>query len=235
MVFGVIVAGGTGTRMGAELPKQFLKVGDIPVIVRTVRKFTGIKEISHTIVLVPEKWKRYTEDLFFGENDFNKSQVSVIPGGESRNDTIRKAVEYISEKYTLDNETIIITHDSVRPFVTERIISENIRTVEEDGACTTAIPSTDTVFESRDGKTVTGNLDRSVLYNCQTPQSFRAKQWYDFYTALSPEKKKIYTDATAVLMDAGERVSIVPGETFNIKITYPGDLVAAEALAADLD
>lgn len=234
MVFAVIVAGGTGTRMGAALPKQFLNVGGIPVIIRTLGKFTSVPDISHVIVLVPGEWKDYTEELVFKKNDFKKEDVSVICGGKSRNDTILKAVEFISGKYGTDDDTVMITHDSVRPFVTERIIKDNIQAMKNECACTTVIPSTDTILESADGKSVTGTLDRSILFNCQTPQSFKVKLWYELYSSASPEKREKYTDASSVIMDAGRKVGIVRGEVSNIKITYPEDMIIAEAFAAEM-
>ena len=130
----------------------------------------------------------------------------------------------------MDDDTIILTHDSVRPFVTHRIIEENIRYAQEYGACDTAVAATDTIVQSEDGKVISSVPDRSKMYQGQTPQTFRAKKLKDLYYSLSDEEKGILTDASKIFVMKGEKVHLVQGEVFNIKITYPYDLRVAESL-----
>lgn len=96
----------------------------------------------------------------------------MIEGGATRNDTIMNAISHIEKLYGMDEETIIVTHDSVRPFVTHRILEENIRYAKETGACDTVIPATDTIVESADHEVISNIPDRSRMYQGQTPQSF---------------------------------------------------------------
>ena len=156
--------------------------------------------------------------------------VSIIPGGKSRNDTIMNAIDFIEKNYGLDEDSIVITHDAVRPFVTHRIIEDNIKAVEEGAACDTVIPATDTIVESMDNHVISQIPDRSKYYQGQTPQSFKAKKFKDLYNSLSEEEKQILTDAAKVFVIKGEKVTLVQGETFNIKVTYPYDLQVAETL-----
>ena len=130
----------------------------------------------------------------------------------------------------LDDDTIIVTHDSVRPFVTYRIIEENIKAAREYGACDTVIPATDTIVESLDHSVISSIPDRSVMYQGQTPQSFNAVKLKNLYNSLSEEEKEILTDAAKIFVMKGERVALVQGETFNMKITYPYDLRVAKSL-----
>ena len=123
-----------------------------------------------------------------------------------------------------------MTHDSVRPFLTHRIIEENIRYAKEYGACDTVIPATDTIVESRDQQLITSIPDRATMYQGQTPQSFKAKHLRTLYESLSVEEKGILTDACKILVIKGEKVHLVEGEESNIKITYPYDMRVAEAL-----
>lgn len=230
MVYGVVLAGGIGSRMGnVEKPKQFLHIGKKPIIVHTVEKFCVNSQIEKVIVLCPEQWVSYTKDLlkkYLGTME----NVSIIPGGKSRNDTIMNAIDFIEKNYGLDENSIVITHDAVRPFVTHRIIEDNIKAVEEGAACDTVIPATDTIVESMDNHVISQIPDRSKYYQGQTPQSFKAKKFKDLYNSLSEEEKQILTDAAKVFVIKGEKVTLVQGETFNIKVTYPYDLQVAETL-----
>lgn len=230
MIFGVVLAGGIGSRMGnVEKPKQYLHIGGKPIIVHTVEKFCVNSKMEKVIVLCPEQWVVYTKDIL-KKHLAMLDKVVVIPGGETRNDTILNAINYIEEQYGIDDSTIVVTHDAVRPFVTHRIIEDNIRMALEGVACDTVIPATDTIVESMDGEVISKIPDRSKYYQGQTPQSFKAKMFKELYSSLSVEEKEILTDAAKVFVIKGEKVGLVQGETFNIKVTYPYDLQLAETL-----
>ncbi len=230
MIFGVVLAGGIGSRMGnVEKPKQYLHIGGKPIIVHTVEKFCVNSKMEKVIVLCPEQWVVYTKDIL-KKHLAMLDKVVVIPGGKTRNDTILNAINYIEEQYGIDDSTIVVTHDAVRPFVTHRIIEDNIRMALEGVACDTVIPATDTIVESMDGEVISKIPDRSKYYQGQTPQSFKAKMFKELYSSLSVEEKEILTDAAKVFVIKGEKVGLVQGETFNIKVTYPYDLQLAETL-----
>ena len=229
-VFGVVLAGGIGSRMGnVEKPKQFMEIGGKPIIIHTIEKFVLNSEFERIIVLSPRQWIKYTQDVIAKQISI-KDRIDVIQGGETRNETIMNAIHHIEEQYGLDDETIIVTHDSVRPFVTHRILEDNIRYAKIAGACDTVIPASDTIVESLDNTCITKIPDRSKMYQGQTPQSFRAKKLRDVYSDLTEEEKNILTDACKILVLKGEKVHLVDGEVFNIKITYPHDLRVAESL-----
>ena len=143
---------------------------------------------------------------------------------------MNKGIRYIEKDGGLDDDTIIITHDSVRPFVTHRIIEENIRFAEEYGACDTVIPATDTIVQSIQDDRIDLIPDRRFMYQGQTPQTFHAKKLKDTYEALTKEEKDTLTDACKIMVLKGEHVHLVQGEVFNIKITYPYDITVAQAL-----
>ncbi len=232
MIFAVILAGGTGSRMGStDMPKQFLEIKGKPVLNHTVEKFLPNPKFEKIIVLSPKAWIGHTKEIirkYTGMSD----RIAVIEGGSTRNETIMNAVAYIDEHYGLDDDTVIVTHDSVRPFVTHRIIEENIDAALKYGACDTVIPATDTIVEGCDDK-ITSIPDRRRMYQGQTPQSFKAKLLRDTYLSLSDEERDILTDAAKILVIKGMDVRLVQGETFNIKITYPYDLRIARSLLED--
>lgn len=229
-IFAAILAGGVGTRMqSAEKPKQFLKVGGKPIIIHTIEKFISIENFTKILVLTPEDWVDYTRDLI--ENYMGTdSGVLVLPGGADRNETLMCALAYIEEHYKVDADTILVTHDAVRPFVTERIIRENIEAARIYGACGTAIPATDTIVQSKDGTYMEEIPDRSCMYQQQTPQSFRVTLLKETYALLNEGERKSLTDACKILVLKGVPVYMVMGDSCNIKITYPEDLLLSEVL-----
>ncbi|MDD6212978.1 MAG: 2-C-methyl-D-erythritol 4-phosphate cytidylyltransferase [Clostridiales bacterium] len=232
MVYGIILAGGIGRRMGNDKPKQFLMVGEKPIIIHTIEKFCVFPDFQKVIVLCPEQWVAYTKSLvkkYIGNND----KLVVIEGGATRNETIMNSIRYIEETDGMDEDTIIVTHDSVRPFVTHRILRDNVEAALKYGACDTVIPATDTIITSEDGKTVSEIPNRSHMYQGQTPQTFQAAKLKAYYESLTDAEKDILTDAAKIFVMKGEPVYLVNGEVFNIKITYPYDLRVAEALIAE--
>ena len=230
MTYGVILAGGIGSRMGGDKPKQYLSVKGKPIIVYTIEKFFSVPEFEKIIVLCPRKWVEHTKNIIEKFIAPAKDRVVVIEGGDTRNETIMNAIKFIEAEGNLNDDTIIVTHDSVRPFVTHRIITENIETAKKYGACDTVVPATDTIVEARDNKVITYIPDRSKMYQGQTPQSFNALKLKNMYYSLSDDEKAILTDAAKIFVIKGEKVALVQGETYNMKITYPYDLRVAKSL-----
>lgn len=228
MYYTVIAAGGIGSRMGSEVPKQYINIGGKPIIAHTVQKFLDCDKFRRVIVLCPEEWCSYTAELL---NKYcTDNRVTVIKGGSDRNETIMNSVRHIENTDGLKEDTVIITHDAVRPFVTAEIINRHIEKSEIYDAIGTVIPATDTIIESLDGLTVNSTPDRSRLFQCQTPQSFNAKKLKELYGNLTEDKKKILTDTCSIFSVSGEDVHLVMGDVQNIKITYPYDLKVAEAI-----
>lgn len=229
MVYGVILAGGVGRRMGNDKPKQFLTVGEKPIIIHTIEKFIVFPNFDKVIVLCPEQWIAQTKSLvkkYIGDTD----KLVFKEEGETRNETIMNSIKYIEEEGNLDENTVIVTHDSVRPFVTHRILDDNVKAALKFGACDTVVAATDTIVESLDNNIISQIPDRSKMYQGQTPQSFKAVKLKELYYSLTDAEKDILTDAAKIFVTKGEPVQLVEGEVFNIKITYPYDLRVAEAL-----
>lgn len=229
-IYGVILAGGQGTRMGnADKPKQFLTVGEKPVIIHTIEKFIINSHFIEIVVLVPKSWLAYTKDII-RKYIRQHEKIVVVEGGTTRNETIMNAIQYIEDCGRLTEDTIIVTHDSVRPFVTYRIIEENIKFARNFGACDTVIPASDTIVESRDGSFISNIPEREKMFQGQTPQSFKAKHLRKIYQSLTDAERAILTDACKIYVLKNEPVYLVEGEVSNIKITYPHDLRVAEAI-----
>jgi 2-C-methyl-D-erythritol 4-phosphate cytidylyltransferase len=235
MVFAAIFAGGKGSRMGnSDTPKQFLELGDKPILIHTIEKFFVNDCIDEIIVLCPKPWVIHTKDLIRKHLPSGK-KITVIEGGETRNGTLENALSFIETNYSVDDSTIIVTHDAVRPFLTHRIITENVEAARKYGATDTVIPATDTIVESNDGKMISSIPNRKMMYQGQTPQSFKLTELREVLSSLTEDEKSILTDACKIFTLKNRPVFLVEGEVFNIKITYPYDLKIANTLLKGKD
>lgn len=233
-VYAAILAGGSGTRMGnPDKPKQFWMMGSKPVIVHTVEKFCLIDAFDKVIVLPPASWVQQTRDILARYAPAFQDKIALVAGGAERNDTIMNAISHIESSYGLGEDDIIVTHDAVRPFVSYRIIEENIARAREYGAVDTVIPATDTIVQSLDGKTITSIPKRSEYYQGQTPQSFNACRLKRLFEELPDADKATLTDACKILVLKGEKVAMVRGDVGNMKLTYTSDMRIARAMAED--
>lgn len=228
MVFAAVFAGGTGSRSGLDLPKQYANLCGTPVIIRTTQKFISHAEIDKVIVLCPKLWIEHTKKLF-AEHFGVRGSIDIVAGGETRTATLECLLKHIDENYPSSEEGILLTHDAVRPFVNSRIISENIAAVKAFGACDTAVFTTDTIVESG-GDFIEAVPPRSRLFNGQTPQSFSLEKLKKTFASLSENEKEALTDACSIFVLRNEPVKIVMGEAHNIKITYPLDFALAKAI-----
>lgn len=235
MVFAAVFAGGIGSRMGnSDTPKQYLELGTKPVIIHTVEKFFINDRIDEILVLCPKAWVAHTKDLVEKHLPAGK-KITVIAGGATRNGTLEAAIDYIENNYETDEQTVLVTHDAVRPFLTHRIICENVDAAIEYGACDTVIPATDTIVASEDGKMISSIPERNKMFQGQTPQSFRLKELERVLSSLTEEEKAILTDACKIFSIKDKPVYMVSGEVYNIKITYPYDLKVAKTLLKGKD
>lgn len=230
MVYAEILAGGIGRRMGNnDMPKQFLMLGNKPIIIHTLEQFLLVSEFSKIIIGCPKDWVGYMNDLilkYIGNDD----KVIVIEGGADRNGTIMNACKYIESNFGLTSKDILVTHDAVRPFVDYRIIMDNIKACKKYDAVDTMIPATDTIVESLDGKILSSVPIRDYLYLGQTPQTFKIKELVNTYESLTEEEKKILTDACKMFVIKDKKVGFIQGEQYNLKITTMHDLKLANAI-----
>ncbi len=218
MTYAVIAAGGMGTRFGANKPKQLIEIDGESILMRTAKVFENIDKIEKTVVACPKEWIDECTRTLSG-----LEKVCVISGGETRNDTVMNAIDFIEENFGLDENTIVVTHDAVRPFVTERVILDSIDAAQKHGASVAAISAVDTIIECENGF-ITHIPDRSKMFQVQTPQTFSALKLRQLYRSLSDEEKETLTDCSKIFVLKNEKVAVIEGERKNIKITYQSDI-----------
>lgn len=234
MNYAGILAGGKGTRMGkTDLPKQFLMLGEKPIIIHTIEQFIVADKIDHIVVAVPENWINYTQDII--EKYCKDDRISVTKGGSNRNETIFNICNYINENFDITKDDIIVTHDAVRPFITQRIIKDNIEKCKEFGAVDTVIPATDTIVEAKDNTVISNIPVRDAMYQGQTPQSFNIVEFMEVSNKLTEEEKEILTDACKIYVLKDKKVGLVKGELYNMKITTMYDLKMANLMLNNIE
>ncbi|MGM9868742.1 MAG: 2-C-methyl-D-erythritol 4-phosphate cytidylyltransferase [Sodaliphilus sp.] len=213
--YAIIVAGGSGRRFGGNTPKQFLPLNGMPVLMHTISKFATCVD---TVVVLPESQQSYWHSLC-REHHFEIAHT-VVSGGDSRFQSVKNGLL----KLTLEAGDLVAVHDGVRPLVSEALIARTFAMAAQCGAAIPATAVTDSVRQvDHSGASIA--LNRASLRAVQTPQTFRADALLKAYdVAYEP----FFTDDASVYEHAGGKVALVEGETTNIKITHPIDIVVAE-------
>jgi 2-C-methyl-D-erythritol 4-phosphate cytidylyltransferase len=220
----IILGGGVGRRLRGEVPKQFLPVGERPIIVHTVRAFQRTSSIDAILVVVPSGWEeRCTADL--KAYAFEKIE-GVIVGGETRQLSCWQALRYLEA----DPPDVVVVHDAARPLVTEVMIEAAVR--EGCEGMTFGLAARDTIMECRHGE-VLKISPREQMYQIQTPQSFPFRTLWDAHRAALEKGIKDASDDAGLMLRGGHRVKVLEGDPRNIKITDPFDLELARHLLLD--
>ena len=228
MIYAGILAGGIGSRMNiSNIPKQFLNIGDKPIIIHTIEKFLLCNKIDKIYVGVNPDWNSYLVDIVDKDYNYLSEKIVVVDGGKDRNSTILNIISAIEKDNGLSDEDILITHDAVRPFVSIKMIEENIDNCKKYNII-------DTVVSSEDGKFISSIPDRKTMFQGQTPQTFKINKFMEYYNKLSEEEKNILTDACKIFVLNGEKVFLVNGDFSNIKITTVTDLKIAKAMLMEI-
>ena len=232
MVFGAILAGGVGSRMGEDIPKQFLDIEGKPVLLYSLEKFLQCLRMDQVFIGVSQPWLDYTGELVAKFLPDDAHRVHIVLGGSGRNDTLQNIIAAIDKVRRGDSDDIIVTHDAARPFVKLRMIEENIDAALRYGAVNTVCPAIDTIVMSRDGATISDIPNKALMYYGHSPQSFQIDLLKKLYSTLTDEEKAILTDACKICSLRGQQVALVKSEYTNLKITTPGDYLIAKAYVA---
>lgn len=227
MNYGILLAAGSGTRIGLDTPKQFLKLGDQCLLEICIEKFLACEELKHIVVVASEEWFEYTKSVM---KKYENERISLCVGGDSRQESLKNGLIFLKNDFLIRDEDVVVTHDVARPFVTLRMIRENIDVCKTFGAADTVMPVIDTIVESTGGDCISQIPLRSVLYLGQTPQTFFINSFLEIYKKLSKEYLDKVTDAAKILQENGVNVGLVKGDYSNFKITTQFDLNVAKAL-----
>jgi 2-C-methyl-D-erythritol 4-phosphate cytidylyltransferase len=215
--YALIVAGGSGNRMNTDTPKQFLKLGALPILCHTISKFYNYStEVEVILVLPASEFSTWAE--LCAAFSFDVPHI-VVEGGSTRTESVLNGLSAVNE------DGLVAIHDGVRPFIEIETISKAYRVAETDGAAVTVVSPKDSIRK----KTGSGStaVDRNDFYLVQTPQTFQTKLIKAAYKDLGD---KTFTDDAGVAEHTGVPIKLIEGSYRNIKITTPEDMLVAQAL-----
>ena len=222
----ILLAGGIGKRMGAEIPKQFIKVKDKPIIVYTIEKFQKNANIDEIVVVCVKDWADYVRELV---KEYSLTKVKwIIEGGKTGHDSIRNGVFFLRDK--IEPEDFVVIHDAVRPILPQKAIDEVLRVAHENGNASSSIVCHPPIVYTEDKISGIKDVDRDHVMLTASPQAYNYAQDLKCYEKAEEDGKHDFTFTSSLLIAYGERVYFAKGTTSNIKVTQKEDLALFEAL-----
>lgn len=225
MNIALALSGGSGTRLGSELPKQYWTIAEKPVIVHTLEQFERFEAVEGVICVAAQEW---SERIWDWKKAYGLSKLwEIAPAGADRQQSIRNGL--LAAKQFVREETAgVIVQDAVRPLTSQDLLRRLTEGLEEAAAVMPVLPVTDTTYTSRDGQWVDGLLDRRTLFAGQAPEAFRYRPYLKLYEETPDEILRSMSGSCQLPYSRGWKVKMVPGDPENIKITYAADLKACE-------
>lgn len=228
MNYALIIAGGSGNRMGQDIPKQFMHVDDCPIIVHTLLAFERHPDIHGIAVVCLDGWQTVLRSY---ANQFSVTKLKwIFKGGDSGMESIHNGIYGLREE-GCQGEDLVLIHDAVRPLLSQDIISSNIAICQKYGYAITGIRCREAILESEDGFSTTKSIPRDKLIRTQTPQTFRLRNIIEAHEEAAVRRIENSVASCTLMAELGGReMHIVPGSEKNIKVTTVEDLEILKAL-----
>ncbi len=229
MNIGVIFAGGVGSRMKTSgLPKQFLKVNGKPILIHTLEYFQNNKDIDAIVLASISTHLDYCHEL--AEKYGITKLKRIVPGGSNGQESIYNAL-CAAEEISKGEADVVLIHDGVRPLITDKLLSDNIKCVRENGSAITCVECKETIaVENTDDNTIETTVERSTARLARAPQSFYLKDILEVHRKAIAEGFNTAVDSCSLMLKYGKKLSIVIGSSENIKITTPDDFYVFKAM-----
>ena len=222
----LIIAGGTGNRMGQDIPKQFLNVYDKPVIVYTMESFQKHPNIDGIVIVCIDGWHEMVRS--YAKQFSITKLVSVVSGGKTGFESIINGTKEVERLY--GGDALILVHDAIRPNLSQEIITDNIRVCHEKGNAITCIPCQEAMLYSKNRESSTKSINRDELLRTQTPQTFYVKDLRKVQEDALAKGMKNTTASCTLMIEMRHRVYKVDGSEKNVKLTTPEDIEIFKAL-----
>lgn len=224
----IIAAAGKGTRLGAPIPKQYLKIGGEPVILKVLKTFSALKEVDYIFVVTNREYVEHCRKIV-EDNDIHNVEC-IVKGGKERQDSVYNALQEINR--TRPGTEYVLIHDGARPYVSEEVILNVIRATASKGAAVACVAMKNSVRKA--SETGSTSVDRNDYFSVQTPQGFKKADLIDAYEKAFREGFRAADDASLVER-AGYKVEVVNGDYQNIKITTKEDLPMENRVGTGFD
>lgn len=217
MNIALVLAGGTGTRLGADIPKQYIEVHGKMIIDYCLETMEHSNDIAEVWIVADEMWREHIKKV-------DKFKGYACPG-RNRQLSIYNGLKAIEESLTGEEKEVnVLVHDAARPFLTEKLIRECVKAVEGHDGVLPVLPMKDTVYYSEDGKVISSLINRDKLYAGQAPELFRLQPYIQANEALLPDKILLVNGSTEPAIMAGMDIVMIPGDENNYKITTKIDM-----------
>lgn len=217
MNIALVLAGGTGTRLGADIPKQYIEVRGKMIIDYCLETMEHSSDIAEVWIVADEMWREHIKKV-------DKFKGYACPG-RNRQLSIYNGLKAIEESLTGEEKEVnVLIHDAARPFLTEKLIRECVKAVEGHDGVLPVLPMKDTVYYSEDGKVISSLINRDKLYAGQAPELFRLQPYIQANEALLPDKILLVNGSTEPAIMAGMDIVMIPGDENNYKITTKTDM-----------
>lgn len=217
MNIALVLAGGTGTRFGADIPKQYIEVRGKMIIDYCLETMEHSNDIAEVWIVADEMWREHIKKV-------DKFKGYACPG-RNRQLSIYNGLKAIEESLTGEEKEVnVLIHDAARPFLTEKLISECVKAIEGHDGVLPVLPMKDTVYYSEDGKVISSLINRDKLYAGQAPELFRLQPYIQANEALLPDKILLVNGSTEPAIMAGMDIVMIPGDENNYKITTKTDM-----------
>lgn len=225
----ILLAGGTGSRVGGTIPKQYIDICGKPMIFYTLQKLLMYSKILKIRIVAEEQWHGVVFDCIEQLSGMEKFAGFSLPG-ENRQLSIRNALVDMHQENDTVKERYVLIHDAARPFVNAKLLDNLMNAMAEGDGVLPVLPMKDTVYYSEDGKCVTGLLERSKLLAGQTPELFEYTKYYAANMSLSQDQIMQINGSTEPAIRGGMKIVFVPGDEENFKVTTKADLERAESI-----
>jgi 2-C-methyl-D-erythritol 4-phosphate cytidylyltransferase len=220
----VVVAAGNGTRMGGKVRKPFLPLAGSPLILHTLERFAQCRTVCKLIVVVAGEDLPRCREVVRGAPQLRALECEFQAGGQRRQDSVREGLSRLD----VDCEVVVI-HDGARPLVSPALIDRCVEAAMAEGAVVVGVPARNTIKFVTTDRLVSKTPTREMLWEIQTPQAFRVEIAREAHRRAVADRAE-GTDDAALVERLGKPVAVLDGERTNIKITFPEDLIVAEAL-----
>lgn len=227
MNIAIILSGGVGSRMGLDIPKQYVTVENLPVISYCLQTFLRNEQTDVLVIGVADEWKEFVKEQVEKLNP--KKPVFYAMPGETRQCSIYNALKEVKEK-GFDDESVVIIHDAARPLVSQELIARCYNACKKADGAMPVIGVKDTTYYSEDGKNITNLLDRNKLWAGQAPEAFVFGRYLEIHEEMSHEALLQINGSTEIAFLNGMKVEMVEGDPMNFKITTPEDLSNFESI-----
>lgn len=223
----LVLSGGSGSRMGTDIPKQYQVIAGKPVLVHTIEQFQRCDAIHYVAVTAAEEWHG---QILQWKTEFGLTKLQAMaPAGEDRQRSILNGLRAL-RPFLAGTQDGVIVQDAARPLTSTNLIEQLLHGLQEASCVLPVMPVTDTTYTSQDGQWVDGLLERSTLYAGQAPEAFRYQDYLHLYEGTPPNVLCTMSGSCQLPYSKGWKVKMIPGEHDNIKITYHSDLEICERL-----